>query len=94
MLKHARRGKEFHIAAVFEEQLKVFGIEPKLAHRSADFIGNRPIGGGTRPTITSARMFEFQMAAIREIQRRACERNVHRIARGVCSSVIREVHDL
>jgi hypothetical protein len=93
LLKHARRGKKFHIAAVFEEQLKVFGIEPKLTHRAADFIGNRRIGGGARPTIAAAGMFEFQMAAIGEIQRRACERDVHCIACSVCSSVIREVHD-
>jgi hypothetical protein len=93
VLKHRRCGKKFDVAAVFEKELKVFGIESKLPNRTTNFIPDRRIGRSASPAIAAARMFEFQPTAVCEIQRRMVECDVHRIAYGVGSGVLRKVHD-
>jgi len=87
-----RCGKKFHVAAIFEEELEVFGIEPKLPDRATDFVCDRRIGRSASPAIAAGRMFEFQMTAIGEIQRGVVEGDIHSVACRVGTSVIGEVH--
>ena len=91
-LKQRGRRKEFHVAPVFEKELKMFGVESKLMDRPANLIGHRGRCRGPRPAIAAARMFELQMAAVTEVQLSLSECRIYRVKYDVCSGVFREIH--
>lgn len=57
---------ELDVAAVFEEQLQMFGVEAELGHGFADRVRCCAVGGWTSPAVRASRVFECQVTAVLE----------------------------
>ena len=77
---------KLHLAAIFEEELQVLGVQAELPERTADLVRGRPVGGRFRPTVRPARVFEFQCAAVTEQQKRPIELGIDYVTRRFLSS--------
>ena len=83
---------EFGVAAVFEEQLQVFGIKPELMKRSADLVGHGCGRRSTGPAVRPAGVFEAQFTSIAEVDRSLGERQVRNILRRMFSRIVGKAH--
>src|SRR5256885_1849021 len=63
MGRKPNKSDELRVTSVLKEELKMFGIQPELADRRANIVGDRCWRGRARPSVAATRMLELQMAA-------------------------------
>ena len=84
--------EKLHIAAIFKEQLQMFRVQPELAYRLANLVGQRSVCRRASPAVGSAGVFELQDAAVGEVQLALIECGVDGVSNDVSFSVLGKVH--
>src|SRR5437667_6136089 len=60
--------EEFSVAAVFEEEPQMLGIQPELCKLPANPVCNRLASRCSSPAVTAAGMFELEIAAVFKVK--------------------------